>query len=244
MSEFDEAGVNGSQDWQSTHPTDEDVPSTTVDPSLYEAGHTVGGLHTTEWNPTDDHEILPTLPGPYESLPVSDPTPTLSGVENFDASQPGWEQAPADDLNAALAYAQHLVNDPYDHPALQSLDGLNETVNQIAGPEAIAGVLNQPYTPGQTLDDLTWQQLGLPNGYADLQTFITEQSNYIDQLAAQYNPGLAAPIPGYEQFYGPLGLQTGSGVPLPTLGPNSWFGASANLSDILGPYENVLYPKG
>jgi hypothetical protein len=173
------------------------------------------GSQPTEF--ASDHEDV--VAGSYHPNIELDAT----GVEEY-GTQPVWETAPADDLNAALAYAQHLVDAPYDHPALQGLSGLQGTIDQIAGPQAIAGVLGAPYTPGETLTDLTWQQLGL-TGFQDLQGFIDAQYGYVDQLATAYDPGISAPLPGYEQFYGPLGLQTASGVELPTLGNNSWFGA-------------------
>lgn len=173
---------------------------------------------------------------------IDDRSPSWVGTDPAAtaAEAPVWEAAPADDINAAIAYADHLVDQPYDHPALDVLTTTQGAVDQIAGPEAVAGVLGQPYTEGETLDDVMWQQLGL-TGYEDLQGFIDTQYAMTDQLAAVYDPGLAPPVPGYEQFFGPLGLQTASGVPLPTLSDISWTGASTpDISTVLGPYQGLV----
>jgi hypothetical protein len=204
----------------------------------------------SDYGATEHSDLPPDLhpdPSGHDVDPgyqFDDVAASYSGVETMDVP-PVWETAPATDLGAALAFAQHLVDHPEDSPALQGTPGLaniEQTVQQIAGPEVVAADLGQTYTPGETYDDILWQQLGVPNG--DLQAFIDSQSQYVDQVAAQLNPGLSGPVPGFEQFYGPLGLQTASGVPLPTLGHGSWFGASADVAGILGPYDQVLFPGG
>jgi hypothetical protein len=71
-----------------------------------------------------------------------------------DTSDAPWESAPADDLSAALAFAQHVATNPSAHPVLREYAGLNDVVDAIAGPEAIAEVVGVPFEPGMTLDDI------------------------------------------------------------------------------------------
>ena len=76
---------------------------------------------------------------------------------------PVWETAPADDLGAAMAFAQHLVHNPYDHPALGEFEGLFPTIDALAGPQAIASIVGSPVTPmagesaTQTLDRIAME---------------------------------------------------------------------------------------
>ena len=134
-----------------------------------------------EWTPTyvtndanyngidDAYESAPT----YVSGPSLEPTTAEllnlpSAIESIfgatpSAGAPVWETAPADDLGAAMAFAQHLVDNPYDHPALAEFEGLNETIDAVAGPQAIASIVGSSVVaqPGesatQTLDRIAME---------------------------------------------------------------------------------------
>ncbi|MDW3217193.1 MAG: hypothetical protein R8F63_01160 [Acidimicrobiales bacterium] len=139
------------------------------------AVHTVAEVPVVEAVPTLEApgvDVFETILAPVaEPVFVSEPTFTdvapaapmdLSWLNDFIEPAPAvaapiWETAPADDLDAAFAFADQLVADPFAHPALESFQDFGPALDRIAGPAAIADVIGLPSSSSTTLDDLVWQ---------------------------------------------------------------------------------------
>jgi hypothetical protein len=167
MSDLNYNGIDDAYEWTPTYTTNdanyngiddayEWTPTYTTNDANYN-----GIDDAYEWTPTyTSGTALPPTTADLLNLPSE--INSLFGAPSS-AGAPVWETAPADDLGAALAFAEHLVDNPYDHPALAEFEGLNETIDAIAGPEAIASIVGSSVTPQpgetttQTLDRIAME---------------------------------------------------------------------------------------
>jgi hypothetical protein len=138
-------GVDDASEWSQTWPVN-DADANGVDDAFEVPAWPVNDAN---FNGVDDAlEWAPTgaLPSAVQSVLDATALPSTAAAP--------WETAPADDLSAAIAFAQHVANNPSAHPVLREYAGLNDVVDAIAGPAAIAEIVGVPFEPGMTLDDI------------------------------------------------------------------------------------------